>query len=235
MIDVLAVGAHPDDVELRIGGTLAALRRQGHTFAILHLTQGERATRGSVLDRKEEAARAADILGADQHQILDLGDGRLEENEVSRQAVVAVIRSLQPSLLLAPLPEDEHPDHAVAGRIVRAAWYLAGIPRCPPSDVPPHRPKALWFYPGHLTPAASLVVELIKEDLDRKLASIRCYSSQFHNPDSNEPETRISHPSFLDGCLGRLRFFGSQIGADFGEPFVTPSPPRIQDPMVLFS
>ncbi|MFH0945156.1 MAG: bacillithiol biosynthesis deacetylase BshB1 [Planctomycetota bacterium] len=235
MIDVLAVGAHPDDVELRIGGTLAALRRLGHSFSILHLTQGERATRGSVAHRKEEAARAADILGADQHQILDLGDGRLEENEVSRQAVIAVIRAQKPSLLLAPFPEDEHPDHAAAGRIAHAAWYLAGIPRVPPESVPPHRPRALWFYPGHQTPAASLVVELAKEDLDRKFAAIRCYSSQFHDPDSTEPETRISHPSFLDGCLGRLRFFGSQIGTAFGEPFITPTPPRIQDPMVLFS
>ena len=235
MVDVLAIGAHPDDVELRIGGTLAALRRQGHSTSILHLTRGEMSTRGTVERRAEESARAAATLGAAPLEILDLGDGRLQDTPANRGQVTQVIRRLQPLLLLVPHPNDEHPDHAAAGQICKAAWYLAGIRKVAPTDAAPHRPRALWFYPGHEVPEPSLVVAITLLDQEQKRAAIRCYASQFHDPDSREPATRISEASFLEGCEARSRYFGSIIGAEFGEPFVTLSPTPVRDPLGLFA
>jgi len=229
LVDVLAIGAHPDDIELRIGSTLAGLTRRGRSVAITHLTRGELSTRGTPEARAQEAAAAAEELGATSMEILDLGDGRLRDTTENRNAIIDAIRRLSPRLLLSPYPTDEHPDHGVAGALTKAAWYLAGIRKAGSPDLAPHRPEQIWFYPGHAVPEIQLVVACTREDVDAKRRALACYRSQFHNPDSAEPETRISSPSFLAEGEARMVHFGSLIGAPFGEPFHLQGPLGVSD------
>lgn len=227
MVDVLAIGAHPDDIELRVGGTIAALVRQGADVGALHLTHGEASTRGTPQQRREEALAAANVLGMSSLDFLDLGDGRLVDDPRARDAVISVFRQRRPSLLLAPYHEDEHPDHAAAGRIAKAAWYLGGIRRAGNDEHPSHRASTIWFYPSHEVPRIDFVVALTSDDVDRKMRAVRAYNSQFFNPDSTEPETRISAPTFLEECDARMRFAGSLIGVEYGEPFLSMGPLRV--------
>lgn len=233
MSDLLAVGAHPDDVEIFAGGTLACFARLGWTCHILHLTRGELGTRGTPELRKREATAAAAELGATM-EILDLGDGALCDDERSRRAVIEVIRRERPRLLIGPHPLDDHPDHEATGRIVKAAWYLAGITRAG-AGRDPHRPPGLWFYPSHEHFDASLIVPLTRGDVDALVRAVRCYGSQFHDPASTEPATRLTRPGFFDSLVGRRQFFGSRIDASHGEAFRTHWPLALPDPTRLFS
>ncbi len=224
MADVLAIGAHPDDIELSIGALLASVRRQGLAFSLVHLTRGEAATRGTPEKRALEAAAAAQVLGARDVTILDLGDGRLRDSDAARQELIPIIRREQPVLLLAPWIEDDHPDHAAAGILVRSAWYLAGIYKSSPTAPSPHRPRLLFHYPSHHVPPHLSCVTVLKEDVDSQMEAIRCYKSQFHDPDSVEPPTRISSASFLESIVARLRHFGSLIQSDYAVPLIVPGP-----------
>ncbi|MBL8766192.1 MAG: bacillithiol biosynthesis deacetylase BshB1 [Planctomycetes bacterium] len=232
MIDVLAIGAHPDDIELFAGGTLAHFQRRGSRIGLLHLTRGESASRGSPELRATEARAAADVLGASQIRILDLGDGALRDDDRSRAAVIGVLREWTPRLVLAQLPSDDHPDHAAAGAIAKSAWYLAGIRNVAPGS-PPHRPRALWFFPCHEVPHPNFVVTVTAADFDRKKAALACYDSQFVRRSDTAVLTRISDPAFLDGMHARARAWGSMIGSPFGEPFVLPGPLPVDDPQAL--
>ena len=229
MTGVLAIGAHPDDVEIFAGGTLARFARLGQPVFILHLTRGEASTRGTPESRRVEAAAAADALGAEM-QILDLGDGHLRDDDRTRDAVIDVIRQRRPRLLIGPYPSDEHPDHAVTGQIVKAAWYLAGIEKAGAPTRPPHRPDALWFYASHEPVEPNLIVALDHEDVDRLDRSVRCYGSQFHDPDSSEPETRLTRRRYTDSILARRVHHGSRVDRDFGEAFLASRPLVIDDP-----
>lgn len=232
MIDVLAIGAHPDDIELFAGGTLAHFRRRGARIGLLHLTRGEAASRGSPDLRAREARAAADVLGASELRILDLGDGGLRDDDRSRAAVIDVMRSWTPRLVLAQLPSDDHPDHAAAGAIAKSAWYLAGI-RNVARGADPHRARSLWFFPCHEVPPPQFVVTLSPADFETKRAALACYDSQFVRRSDSEVSTRISDPAFLDGMYARTRAWGSLVGAQYGEPFVLPGPLPVDDPMAL--
>ncbi len=229
MVDVLAIGAHPDDIELRVGGTIAAFVREGLQVGLLHLTRGEAGTRGSPEQRRDEALAAADVLGASSIDILDLGDGLLVDDPRSRDAVISVFRQRRPSLLLAPFDQDEHPDHVAAGSIVKAAWYLGGIQKAGHDHHAPHRARAIWFYPSHEVPRVDFVVALESNDVEAKMRAVRSYGSQFFDPNSTEPETRISAKTFLDECEARMRFAGSLIGVEHGEPFLSMGPLRVNN------
>lgn len=233
MADVLALGAHPDDVELRIGATLASFRRAGRSVAIAHLTRGELGTRGTPELRDAEATAAARTLDAESMEILDLGDGAVEDTPSNRAILIDLLRRHAPRLVIAPFPRDEHPDHAGAGRLVKAAWYLAGIRKAGAPALAPHRAAHLWFYPSHEVPEVRFVVAVTPEDVLKKRRAVACYRSQFHDPASTEPETRISAPSFLEEGEARMRFFGSLIGAEYGEPFALFGPLGVFDPASL--
>lgn len=226
-VDVLAIGAHPDDIEIFAGGTLAAFRRQQATIGLLHLTRGEAGTRGSPEQRADEAAESARALGAEFSRILDLGDGRIADTKDARDALIGIVREHRPRLLLAPLPSDDHPDHAATGALAKAVWYLAGIRKVGPQGGDPHR-ASIWFYPSHEIPTPSTIVTLTQDDVDRKFRAIACYSSQFR-ADPTQPTTRISDPRFLKALDGRLRHFGAQAGAEYGEPFVLTKPFPVRD------
>ncbi len=232
-VDVLAIAAHPDDIEMCCAGTLAALRERGRTFGILDLTRGEMGTRGTAEIREREARRAAEILGASFRESLDCGDGSLRTGPAEETAVLEVIRRTQPRIVLTSYPDDRHPDHARAGRLVADAAFYAGL-RKRESAHPAHRPQqVLYFSTMYYHHPPSFVVDITRWH-DTKMEAIRAFASQFHNPDSKEPETMLSSASFLRDLEARSRHYGQMIGAEFGEGFIARRPPRIDDPIAAF-
>ena len=226
-IDVLAVGAHPDDVDLSIGGTIAKLTSQGRSVTVLDLTRGEMGTRGTVETRAEEAERAAGVLGVSSRITLDLGDGIMEDNPESRKQVIEIIRDLKPVLVLGPYWEDLHPDHAAAGRILCSVMYPSGFPKFPAGGKP-YRPNEYLFFMAHTPFTPSLVVD-ITDFHDKKMEAIKCFASQIHSEDTNEPPTGISQPDFLAMLEGRARHFGRLISRPFGEAFISRRPVPMSD------
>lgn len=229
---VLAFGAHPDDVELTIGGTVALLVRSGHRVVIVDLTRGELGTRGTPKIRAEEAAEAARILGVETRENLELPDGGLGPERTQLSALVRVIRQHRPQLVLAPLEEDLHPDHKWAGRLIKEAAYLSGLRNWDPG-LPPHRPRAILQYMSHTRVAASLVID-VTETFETKRRACLAYRSQFHDPDSQEPATYISSEPFWAWWEARARHDGHAIGATFGEAFVHQGPLPVRDPVEQF-
>jgi N-acetylglucosamine malate deacetylase 1 len=218
-IDVLAFGPHPDDAEIGAGGTLLRTAEAGAKTAVVTLTRGEMGSRGSVAERAAEFDAAAAAMGLAHHAMLDLPDGRLASDERSREAVVRVLRDLRPSVVLAPYWEDRHPDHPAASRIVQDAVFLAGLARYDTGQSP-HRPGEIVYYMAAWEFEPSFVVD-ISAQFERKLAVLRCYGSQLHNPDrrSEEPATFISSGTYRDLLAARAAHFGRRIGAAFAEPF----------------
>lgn len=233
MADVLAIGAHPDDVELTMGGLLLRLRDAGRSVAILDLTRGEGGTRGTPETRAREAAEAARLLGAAERTILDHGDGRLEPSLEVRRSVVDAIRRHRPSLVVAPHAADLHPDHAAAGEAVRAVRYVCGMAKWSPGPHPPHRPRSwLWSLHHNSDLPPSLVVD-VTPVFARKAALVRCFASQLHDPASREPPTGIASEDFLPRWEARHRWFGEKAGVRYGEPYFHEGPVPVDDPLAL--
>ncbi len=231
-VDVLTFGPHPDDVELFVGGTLLRLAAQGHRTAIIDLTAGEMGTRGSPEQRKTEAEEAAKILGVASRRCLDLGDGRLAADWPTKIAVAEAIRELKPRLVITNYWESNHPDHAVSGRLVAEATYLAGLTKLEAGGEP-HRPNRVLYYflPHRVAP--SFVVD-VSDYYEKKLSAIEAYRSQFHDPSSREPKTFISHPDFLARMEGIHRYFGSLIDVKLGEAFFVREAMKIDDLVGFF-
>lgn len=237
MLDVLAIGAHPDDVELGCGGTVALLAAAGRRVGLLHLTRGEAGTRGSEEERREEAHAAADALGAVAVLFLDCGDGRFRHGEEEEDALIGVLRRHRPELVLGPAPSDRHPDHGRAHRLVADACFYAGLAarRIDGSpDLPPHRPAALLAYMQHDPFEPSLVVD-VTSAWDTKQRALDCFRSQiYQGPDRDreardEPETKVASQDFRLAVEGRARHFGLMIGATYGEPFWSRLPLAVGD------
>lgn len=231
-VDVLAVGAHPDDVELGCGGTLATLVARGQRVGILDLTRGEMGTRGTPEGRAAEAAEAARILSARFRETLDLLDGGLRTDREAELSVVEVVRRRRPRLVLAPLPSDRHPDHVRAGRLATDAAFYAGL-RALVTGLPAHRPQQVVYYPSTFLAEPSFLVD-VSAAFETKLLAIRAFRSQFHDPASNEPETFISSRAFLDGVTGRAQAFGRLANVAYAEGFVSLRPPTLADPLAAF-
>jgi N-acetylglucosamine malate deacetylase 1 len=232
-LDVLAIGAHPDDVELGCGGTLALLARQGRKVGILHLTRGEQGTRGTVEERIAEAEQAAQALGAVELDFLDCGDGSLRTGPAEEDALIERLRRWQPELVLGPTPRDRHPDHGRAHQLVEAACFYAGLRNRAPGLGAPHRPAAVFAYMQHDLFAPSFIVD-VSAVWEVKLESLRAYRSQFHQPgEEGKPVTKISTPEFWHTVEGRARHFGFLIGAAVGEPFWSRLPLAVKDPLAI--
>ncbi len=231
-VEVLAVGAHPDDVELGCGGTLVHLARLGRGVGLLDLTRGEAGTRGTPETRAAEAAESARILGARFRDGLDLGDGNLRADRAAELEVIAVIRRRRPRLVFAPLPNDRHPDHVRAGRLVADAAFYAGL-RSLETGLPPHRPQQVVYYPSTFLAEPTFLVD-VTGTLETKLAAVRAFRSQFFDPASKEPATFISSPEFLEGVTARARAFGRLANVGAAEGFVSPRPPLLADPLAAF-
>jgi bacillithiol biosynthesis deacetylase BshB1 len=232
VVDVLAIAAHPDDVELTCGGTLAMLAQRGKTFGILDLTHGEMGTRGTAATRAAEAQKAAEILGASFREALDFGDGGLQVSRENELVLIDVIRRETPRLILTSYPDDRHPDHRRAGQIVRDAAFYAGLRRIETAH-PAHRPQqTLYFSTGYLHPV-NVYVD-ITPVIEKRRAAMAAFESQFHNPASREPQTILSAESFLAQIEARARTFGFEIGVEFAEAFTSFRPPKIDDLVLAF-
>lgn len=231
-VDVLGVGAHPDDVELGCGGTLALLARAGRRVGILHLTRGEAGTRGTAEERQAEAERAAAALGAASLEFLDCGDGSLRTTPAEEDALIGVLRRLRPELVLGPAPSDRHPDHGRAHGLLADACFYAGLARR--GDGEPHRPGAVFSFMQHDLFAPSFVVD-VTATWQAKMASLDAYESQLHRPGSRRsgPSTKVASPEFRLAVEGRARHFGLLVGAAYGEPFLARGPLSVPDPWFL--
>ena len=234
-VDILAIFAHPDDVELGVGGTLLKMKHLGYKTGALDVTQGEMGTRGTVEGRAAEAVEAASILKLDVRENLNLPDGHVFADDESRAKLVRVLRRLKPKLLLTHQENDPHPDHNHIVQLVRESARLASMFRY---DEESGSEKINVPIVAHnifsRLVAPSFIVD-ISDFLDEKMAAIRAHSSQFYDPNSNEPETRLSDKNFLFQLETRSRFFGSYIGVDAGEPFYVREALNVDDPISLLT
>lgn len=231
-LDVLAIGPHPDDVELGCGGTVALLARQGRRVGILHLTRGERGTRGTVEERRAEAERAAAALGVTELAFLDTGDASLRTGPAEEDALIAVLRAWRPELILGPTPADRHPDHGRAHRLVEAACFYSGLANR--GEGAAHRPAAFFAYMQHDPFEPSFIVD-VTATWEAKRESLRAYRSQLFQADERRagPVTKVSTEDFSLMVEGRARHFGSLINATYGEPFWNRLPLAVADPFLL--
>ena len=220
-VDVLAVGAHPDDVEVGCGGVLALCTGSGMRVAIADLTGGELGTQGTPELREEEARRAADVLGVTTRVNLGLPDGSVGTDPAHRTAVVGLLRTLRPRLVLAPYHlDDRHPDHAAAGRLMRDACFLGGVARWGEGE--PHRPVRLHHYMLHHVFEPTYVVD-VTPVWEQRTAAVEAFASQFAAA-PGERRAAIADGGFLDLLAARALVFGAMIGAGRGEAFFCAGP-----------
>lgn len=222
-VDILAIGVHPDDVELCASGTILKHLDLGYTVAICDLTQGELGTRGSGPLRLQEAEKAKQILGISHRENLGMADGFFQHNEENIKKIVTIIRKYKPEIVLANAVTDRHPDHGRASKLISDACFYAGLVKIETRDdegliQSAWRPKAVYHYIQDRNLKADFVVD-ITQYLDKKIESIMAYSSQFFDPESKEPETPISSKAFIDYMKAKNRAYGRDIGAEYAEAF----------------
>ena len=223
-LDILAFGAHPDDVELGAGGILATHAAKGLTTGIVDLTKGEMGTRGTPEIRLEEAKKAAEILGCAVRDNLGMPDGQVDYAHESQLSVAAIIRKYRPNVVLMNAPTDRHPDHGRASRLVEEACFLAGLDKIKleanGSELEPWRPKNMYKYLQYYNLEPQLVVD-ISAGFEKKMDAIRAHKSQFFDPASEEPQTVISSEGFFQSVIARAQDWGRVIGTDYAEPLIT--------------
>ncbi len=223
-IDILAVGAHPDDVELGCGATLAKEIENGKKVGILDLTRGELGTRGSAEIRDEEAADAAKILGVKFRHNLEFSDGFLVNNAASQLEIIKIIRKYQPEIVLCNAVDDRHIDHAKASKLVSDACFLSGLRKIETILDGNHqgawRPKHVYHYIQWKNIEPDFVVD-VSGFMDKKLETVFAYKSQFHDATSNEPMTPIASENFKESLTYRAMDLGRLIGVEHGEGFTT--------------
>jgi len=232
-VDLLVFGAHADDIELSCGATVAKLVRAGKRVGLVDLTHGEMGTRGTTRIRLSESTTAQKRLGAAFRERLNLGDGGLRTGRKEELQLIELIRRLRPALVIAPYPDDRHPDHTRAGRLVTEASFYAGLSKIE-TDLPAHRPQTVIYYLLNYAMHPTFVVDC-SDSWKTKMNAVAAYKSQFFNPKSKEPATFIAKKSFLEMIEARGRHYGALIGANFGEPFMTRQPPKIDDLVAAYS
>lgn len=226
-LDLLAIGVHPDDVELGCSGTIINEVHLGKKVGILDLTQGELGTRGTVETRYAEAAEAARIMGIHVRENLKMRDGFFENDEQHKMQLIRVIRKYQPEIVLANALEDRHPDHGRAGKLIAEACFLAGLIKIETRDEQGNpqdrwRPKYVLHYIQDRLQEPDLVID-ITDVFEQRMRAVEAYSTQFYNPDmqTGEPATYISTPDFRESVVARARMMGKRIGVKYAEGFTT--------------
>lgn len=234
-VDVLAVFAHPDDLELSVGGTMLKLKALGYRTGALDVTRGEMGTRGTVEGRAAEAVKAAEILQLDIRENLGLRDGHVFIDEESRIAMTRAFRRHKPRIIITHQIGDSHPDHNNIAQLVRECSRLCAM-RNFDAETGEERIKppivAHNVFSRSVQP--SFIVD-ISEHLDGKIAAIRAHASQFFDPNSNEPETMLTGETYIDEIEYRSRYYGSLIGAAAGEPFFVREALNVGDPFALLT
>ncbi|MFV8226545.1 bacillithiol biosynthesis deacetylase BshB1 [Christiangramia aquimixticola] len=221
-LDILAVGAHPDDVELSCSGTIAKEIANGKKVGILDLTRGELGTRGSAEIRDAEAAAAADILGVEFRENLEFSDAFFQNNTAHQMEIMKVIRKYKPEIVLCNAIEDRHIDHGKAAKLVSDSCFLSGLRKIETildgESQDPWRPKHVFHYIQWKNIKPDFVVD-ITGFLDKKLESVLAYRSQFFDENSKEPETPISSSNFLDSITYRAQDMGRLINTEHAEGY----------------
>ncbi len=239
-IDLLAIAAHPDDVELACAGTMLMNKRAGKRTGILDFTRGELSTRGTLESRARETEAASKILGLDYRANLGMPDGNIELSQENLRRVIVQIRKTRPTILLAPSKSERHPDHEAAAELAHRAAFYAGLVKIETKDddgnpQEPHRPLLMLHYMQghHVEP--TIIVD-ITPAIEERMKAAESYGSQFQSKDekadpssvsqplSRSRDTVLSQPGFVDGIRARAAYFGRRIGTQYAEPFWSPEP-----------
>ena len=233
-VDLLAIGAHRDDVELTCGGTLAKAAHAGHRVGIIDLTQGEMGTRGDATTRAAEAERAAKTLGVAVRLNAGLLDAHLENTVASRSKIVELIRRTRPRVVILPYPVGRHPDHRIASELGRDACYLAGLTKYDPgAGGDAHRPhKLLYALAYREDPVKPTFVVDITDVFEAKMQAIRCYASQFDGAKA-AGEIFPTGQDLYELIRVQSAHYGSLIRRRYGEPFYTPETQEVEDVLKL--
>jgi N-acetylglucosamine malate deacetylase 1 len=233
-VDILAIGVHPDDVELGCSGTIINEIKNGKTVAIVDLTQGELGTRGDVTSRYAEAANAAAIMGVALRENLKMRDGFFSNDEAHQRLLISAIRMYQPDIILANALDDRHPDHGKAGKLIADASFLAGLVKIETRDLEGKvqlrwRPKYLLHYIQDRLHEPDLILD-ISSVFDQRMKAIEAYSTQFYTSETaaEGPKTYISTPDFRESVVARARMMGKRIGVRYGEGFTTQKTPGLR-------
>lgn len=230
-VDILAFGAHPDDIELGCGGSLAAAVAKGKKVGLVDLTRGELGTRGTPEVRQQEAAEAARILGASFRKNLNFRDGFFVNDEAHQRAVIELLRLHQPEVVLCNAIDDRHIDHAKGSQLVSDACFLSGLAKISTTHAGEEqkawRPKAVYHYIQWKDIPPDFVFA-ISDYLAIKMKAVGAYKSQFYDPLTTEPETPISSKNFLDSVRYRARNLGRLSGTEAAEGFTVSRPPLIE-------
>lgn len=237
MVDILAFGAHPDDVELSAGGTLIKQIKNGSTVGIVDLTMGEMGTRGTPEIRLMEAANAMKIIGANFRENLKMPDSFIDLSKKSIEKVVQAIRTHKPKIVLCNAVKDRHPEHGIASELVSKACFISGLTKFETfidgKKQDSHRPKNIYHYIQDKWINPDFVMD-ISDEIDQKIKAVKAFESQFYNPKSSEPNTPISSKDFLDSVMSKANLMGRTIDKSFGEGFTVERPIGTSDLMNLF-
>jgi len=225
-LDILAIGVHPDDVELGCSGALINEIKSGKKTGILDLTQGELGTRGTIHTRYDEAANAARIIGVETRENLKFKDGFFRNDEEHQLKLIQAIRKFQPEVIFANILDDRHPDHGRAGHLIADACFLSGLIKIKTKDENGNdqqrwRPKYILHYIQDWYHEPDVLID-ISDVFEQRMKSVEAYNTQFFSKgDDAEPQTYISTPDFLDSVIARARMLGKRIGVKYAEGFVT--------------
>ena len=225
-LDVLALAAHPDDVELCAGGTVCLLAQRGYDVGIVDFTKGQLGSRGTPEQRIEEAERASKIIGLSARENLGLMDGDIRNSKANQRKVIETVRRYRPHIVLINPPESRHPDHSDACELSTDALYHSGLQEVETTNSngtpqEPWRPHHVLHYMQAVSFEPTMVVD-VTPVWDQRIEALQAFESQFHNPDyepdADEPETFVSNPEFFEWIKARARTYGYTVGATYGEP-----------------
>ncbi len=223
-LDILAFGAHPDDVEISMGGTILHYVSKGKKVGIVDLTEGELGTRGTVESRYAEAAAASKFMGIETRVNLKMKDGFFQHNEENLMKLIEQIRQFKPEIVFANSISDRHPDHGKGSKLVAEAAYLSGLSKIKSAwqetEQEAYRPRLVLHYIQDYFITPNVVFD-VSPFMEQKIQAINCYKTQFYDPTSTEPNTPISGKDFLDFLRGRMKEFGRPIGAEYAEGFTS--------------
>ena len=229
-LDVLAFGAHPDDVELGCGGTIAKKVAQGKKIGIIDLTRGELGTRGTAETRDEEAFNAAKILGVSLRTNMKFNDGFFINDKVHQLAIIKMIRKYQPEIILCNAIDDRHIDHGKGSKLVSDACFLSGLLKIETKEdgilQKPWRPKQVYHYIQWKNLEPDIVID-VSGFVDKKMEAVLAYKTQFYDANSKEPQTPISSKNFTDSIVYRARDLGRLVGVEYAEGFTVERYPAV--------
>lgn len=224
-LDILAIGVHPDDVELGCSGTIINEIKKGKRVGVLDLTQGELGSRGSIEIRSAEAAKAAKIMGVHIRENLKMKDGFFKNDEEHQRKLIVALRKYQPEIVITNALSDRHPDHGRAAKLTTDSCFLSGLRKVETKDEKgtnqdPWRPKYVFHYIQDRYHEPDFIID-ITDVFEQRMEAIKSYTTQFYNPDNEDdgPQTYISTSAFLESVIARARMIGKKIGVEFGEGF----------------